>query len=54
VPLVAEIAVAVAARGPFEIVYVDDGSTNATASELSALTAERPWLRQIWHPVSCG
>lgn len=53
-PLVAEIAVAVAATGPFEIVYVDDGSTDATATELSALMAERPWLRQIWHAVSCG
>jgi dolichol-phosphate mannosyltransferase len=53
-PLVAEIAAAAAAAGPFEIVYVDDGSTDATASELSALTAERPWLRQIGHAVSCG
>jgi glycosyltransferase involved in cell wall biosynthesis len=53
-PLVAEIAAALAARGSFEIVYVDDGSTDATAAELSAQMAERPWLRQIRHAVSCG
>jgi dolichol-phosphate mannosyltransferase len=53
-PLVAEIAAAVAAAGPFEVVYVDDGSTDATAGELAALMGERPWLRAIRHAVSCG
>jgi dolichol-phosphate mannosyltransferase len=53
-PLVAEIAAAVTAAGPFEIVYVDDGSIDATASELAALMGERPWLRAIRHAVSCG
>jgi dolichol-phosphate mannosyltransferase len=53
-PLVAEIAAALASRGPFEIVYVNDGSTDTTEAELAELMASRPWLRQIKHAVSCG
>jgi len=32
-----------------EIVYVNDGSSDATERELCALMSERPWLRQIRH-----
>jgi dolichol-phosphate mannosyltransferase len=53
-PLVAEIAAALGAEGGFEIVYVDDGSSDATAGQLSALMASRPELRTIRHAVSCG
>jgi dolichol-phosphate mannosyltransferase len=53
-PLVAEIAAALAADGRFEIVYVDDGSSDATPDQLEALMASRPWLRAIKHAVSCG
>jgi glycosyltransferase involved in cell wall biosynthesis len=53
-PLVAEIAAALASRAPFEIVYVNDGSTDATEVELAGLMASRPWLRQIKHAASCG
>jgi dolichol-phosphate mannosyltransferase len=53
-PLVAEIAAALAPDGGFEIVYVDDGSSDATADQLRALMASRPWLRAIRHAVSCG
>jgi len=53
-PLVAEIAAALAPQGRFEIVYVDDGSIDGTAAELSALMAEHPWLRLIAHAASCG
>jgi glycosyltransferase involved in cell wall biosynthesis len=52
-PLVAEIAAALAGR-MFEIVYVNDGSTDGTEAELTALMRERPYLRQIRHRVSCG
>jgi dolichol-phosphate mannosyltransferase len=38
----------------FEIVFVNDGSTDETEAQLLALMAERPWLRQIRHQESCG
>jgi dolichol-phosphate mannosyltransferase len=52
-PLVAEIAAALAGRA-FEIVYVNDGSGDATEQELRGLMSARPWLRQIRHETSCG
>ncbi len=52
-PLVAEIAAALAGRA-FEIVYVNDGSSDATEQELRGLMSDRPWLRQIRHETSCG
>jgi dolichol-phosphate mannosyltransferase len=52
-PLVAEIAAALAGR-EFEVVYVNDGSTDGTEAELKQLMAERPWLRQVRHARSCG
>ena len=51
--LVAEISVALRDRH-FEIVVVDDGSTDASESELRSLMAERPWLRHIRHRETCG
>ena len=52
-PLVAEIAAALAG-GAFEILYVNDGSRDATEEELRSLMTLRPWLRQIRHAQSCG
>lgn len=53
-PLVDEIAVALADREPFEVIVVNDGSTDGTEAALSALMATRPWLRQMKHAESCG
>ena len=55
-PLVAEITAALAGL-QFEIVYVDDGSTDGTASELLAAEALVPSgsaLRRFRHRQSCG
>jgi glycosyltransferase involved in cell wall biosynthesis len=53
-PLTDEIAAALTGRWSFELIYVNDGSTDATQDALNALKAERPWLRQIKHAASCG
>jgi dolichol-phosphate mannosyltransferase len=53
-PLVAEIAAALGNHVSFEVIYVNDGSTDGTEAELRQLMASRPWLRQIRHRTSCG
>ena len=53
-PLTEEIAAALTGRWEFELIYVNDGSTDGTEAALSALKAERLWLRQIKHAASCG
>src|SRR5262245_45791074 len=53
-PLADEIAAAMTGRWSFELVFVNDGSTDDTALALGRLTAERPWVRQINHAMSCG
>jgi dolichol-phosphate mannosyltransferase len=52
-PLVAEIAAALAGRA-FEVIYVNDGSTDDTAAELTRLKGLHPWLRHVRHAQSCG
>jgi dolichol-phosphate mannosyltransferase len=53
-PLVAEIRAALDGDAPYEIVYVDDGSTDSTLAELRALAASGAPLRVVRHARSCG
>jgi dolichol-phosphate mannosyltransferase len=53
-PLIAEIAKALDGRWVYEIIYVNDGSTDATAERLSAEMQVRKNLRQIRHAASSG
>jgi len=52
-PLIAEIRAALAGVA-HEIVYVDDGSTDATPQELAAARAAGAPLRVLRHSASCG
>ena len=53
-PLVAEIVRVLAPLGPFEIIYVNDGSSDGTEAELRSLMTAHDFLRQIKHATSCG
>ncbi len=53
-PLLAEIDTALQALDAYEILYVDDGSSDATAQELRTALATYPRLRVLRHRKSCG
>ncbi|HMK78525.1 MAG TPA: glycosyltransferase family 2 protein [Xanthobacteraceae bacterium] len=53
-PLTQEIAAALSGRWTFELIFVNDGSTDGTQAALVALKREHSWLRQIKHEASCG
>lgn len=53
-PLIAEITAALRGRLPFEIVYVDDTSKDATLARLQALQQQIPELRVIRHLHNAG
>jgi dolichol-phosphate mannosyltransferase len=53
-PLVQEIAAALDGQWLFEVVYVNDGSTDGTEAELKRLMTLHPWLRRVRHKQSCG
>jgi dolichol-phosphate mannosyltransferase len=53
-PLVAEIHTALKGFLNYEIVFVDDGSEDATTAEINRLQADMPQLRLLRHLRSCG
>ncbi len=53
-PLLAEIQAALAGVGESEVVYVDDGSSDATPQRLAEAMRLYPNLRVLRHAASCG
>jgi dolichol-phosphate mannosyltransferase len=53
-PVIEEIAKALDGRWAYEIIYVNDGSTDATGDRLAALMKQRANLRQLRHAASGG
>ncbi|MFX7586100.1 glycosyltransferase, partial [Acinetobacter baumannii] len=53
-PLIEEITAALDGRWDYEIIYVNDGSTDATGDRLAALMQQRSNLRQLRHAKSGG
>ncbi|MGY4236543.1 dolichol-phosphate mannosyltransferase [Bradyrhizobium sp. USDA 4449] len=53
-PLIEEIAAALDGRWAYEIIYVNDGSTDATGERLIGIMAQRDNLRQLRHAKSGG
>jgi dolichol-phosphate mannosyltransferase len=53
-PLIGEIAAALDGRWAYEIIYVNDGSTDTTEAVLREQMKSRTNLRQLRHAQSCG
>jgi dolichol-phosphate mannosyltransferase len=53
-PLLREIAGALEGAVEHEVIYVDDGSTDATPARLAEAAREYPRLRVVRHARSCG
>ena len=53
-PLIEEITAAMDGGADYEIVYVNDGSTDDTAEKLSEMMAEQPRLSVYAHAKACG
>ncbi len=53
-PLIVEIVAAVSAIAPFEIIYVDDGSSDDTPTALADAFLKTPMLRVVRHAQKSG
>jgi len=53
-PLVAEVRAALDGRLDYELIYVDDGSTDATPARLGEAAQDLARLRVLRHARSCG
>ncbi len=53
-PLAQEIQAALADHRPFEIIFVDDGSTDGTVAAIQAARASIPEIRLLQHSQRCG
>jgi dolichol-phosphate mannosyltransferase len=53
-PLLGEIHAALEGRYDYEVIYVDDGSTDASPRVLEQGRAQYPRLRVLRHAASCG
>ena len=53
-PLIKEITQALDGQWPFEVVYVNDGSSDGTEADLKRLMTQYPWLRRVRHRQSSG
>jgi dolichol-phosphate mannosyltransferase len=53
-PLALEIQAALAASSPFEIIYIDDGSTDTTVATVLSTRERVPEIRLLRHSRQCG
>jgi dolichol-phosphate mannosyltransferase len=53
-PVTAEIMQAATPLGPFELIFVDDGSNDATGDRLRVLRARHEMIRLLRHDRRCG
>jgi len=53
-PLIEEISAALEGVANYEIVYVNDGSTDDTAAKLDEMATEQPRLSVYRHETACG
>src|SRR5215475_15175708 len=53
-PVIEEIAAALDGRWGYEIIFVNDGSTDATAERLASVMRQRTNVRQLRHDISTG